>query len=599
MYPGRKSIREKEKTRAVLLRESILLLRKQYIAYWAAQEKQSLTNAFLDDEHELTEALEHRKNEGLLLESDRLEFMSAISLVHRIAQEQLAVQQRTLSLLKHITGQSIEPFKAIFPQMKSPCTDTKEMADIIRSEHPRLVILKEKIARQEELVRLADKSNLDGHVELVGRVSTETPDSTSGYGVFLNVQFDFPWKAKKLFSAQRKIARSKLDQAKQQAIITESSLLADADDSLQTYNTAQKNMDFARGRLSAAQERIREDLLRLAYLPGDVIEKVEQSRIDAFKTSLDLVEAQAQKLTRQAELLSYTESETPENQTLEAGKMTERYYPESAWKEAVKAIDKPHSFHGLTFYVWDIRRLPFGTDTCDQWFDNIVQLGIKRLLLSFTPQQIAAMQNREQRQSTIQFIRHAREHDIRVELLLGDPSWILPEHKKSLTELIDSFSDIPFQGIHLDLEPDQLSTSEQDRNRLLKQLCDTLRAVKNTTQLPVSLSIHYRYLQDFSNNNFLTSEFYEIGLNEIILMVYISDPQRVLTIAGSILEHYPRLTFSIAQSIEPILSPAESYYKMSRKDFLLKLTALSKQLKYQNFGSLVVQDWQSFLEMTP
>jgi hypothetical protein len=198
-----------------------------------------------------------------------------------------------------------------------------------------------------------------------------------------------------------------------------------------------------------------------------------------------------------------------------------------------------------------------------------------------------------------QFIQKAREHGICVEWLLGDPSWILPEFRDSLIELVRSFSDIPFQGINLDLEPDQLATADLNRSLLLGWLCETVDAVKGATTLPVGLSIHYRYFQDSSTGKQLASAFDKNALDEIILMIYITDHKRVAEITGSILEHYPHLTFSIAQSTESILSSAESYYNHTREDFLLNLATLSGQLQYRNFGSLVVQDWQSFLEMAP
>ena len=88
-------------------------------------------------------------------------------------------------------------------------------------------------------------------------------------------------------------------------------------------------------------------------------------------------------------------------------------------------------------------------------------------------------------------------------------------------------------------------------------------------------------------------------MNELVLMIYIADPERVAAIAGSIFKQYPKLTFSIAQSVEPILSPAESYFELTREDFLLKLAVLSGQLHYHNFSSLIVQDWQSYSKLEP
>ena len=117
-------------------------------------------------------------------------------------------------------------------------------------------------------------------------------------------------------------------------------------------------------------------------------------------------------------------------------------------------------------------------------------MGVKRLLVSFTPRQIIALQNQdEQRRNLVRLIRQAMAYNIRIEWLLAEPSWILPEHRDSLTELIKAFADIPFQGIHLDLEPDQLSVLDQAPLWVLNRLCETVADVKKATLLPVGLSM--------------------------------------------------------------------------------------------------------------
>ncbi len=44
----------------------------------------------------------------------------------------------------------------------------------------------------------------------------------------------------------------------------------------------------------------------------------------------------------------------------------------------------------------------------------------------------------------------------------GDPSRILPAHRKELTDLVRELDHFSFSGIHLDLEPDQLPGSEKN-----------------------------------------------------------------------------------------------------------------------------------------
>ena len=59
-------------------------------------------------------------------------------------------------------------------------------------------------------------------------------------------------------------------------------------------------MRFARQRVKAALESLRESQLRSGYLPGDTIEKLQQSRFQYYQTSLDLIEAEGMLLQARA-----------------------------------------------------------------------------------------------------------------------------------------------------------------------------------------------------------------------------------------------------------------------------------------------------------
>ena len=49
-------------------------------------------------------------------------------------------------------------------------------------------------------------------------------------------------------------------------------------------------------------------------------------------------------------------------------------------------------------------------------------------------------------------IREAHGRGQRVLLLLGDPAWINPADRPKLMALIRRFQNVPFDGLHLDLE---------------------------------------------------------------------------------------------------------------------------------------------------
>lgn len=82
-------------------------------------------------------------------------------------------------------------------------------------------------------------------------------------------------------------------------------------------------------------------------------------------------------------------------------------------------------------------------------------------------------------------------------------------------------------------------------------------------------------------------------------MIYASNPGRVAQIAGPILARFPELTFSVAQSVEPILLPEESYFTQSKGRFLEQMRSLRTALGFDNFRSVLIQSWEDYCEMKP
>ncbi|NNL75587.1 MAG: TolC family protein, partial [Desulfobacterales bacterium] len=190
-------------------------------------------------------------------------------------------------------------------------------------------------------------------------------------------------------------------------------------------------------------------------------------------------------------------------------------------------------------------------------------------------------------------------HGVRIDLLLGEPLWILPEFRTEMLALIKKLSDLPFKGLHLDLEPNQLSSHKYDEAYLLRQLVKTLRAARKMSRVPVGLSIHYRFFESDRSGLCLGCALETVGLEEVTLMIYVSNPIRVAEIAGAILKSYPRLKFSVAQSVEPILAKQESHYTKTKKEFRQMMRQLYANLNHNNFSAIFIQSWQDFERMTP
>ena len=158
---------------------------------------------------------------------------------------------------------------------------------------------------------------------------------------------------------------------------------------------------------------------------------------------------------------------------------------------------------------------------------------------------------------------------------------------------------MPFKGIHLDLEPNQLAGEKYNEIYLLRQLIRTLQAANRVSRVPIGLSIHYRYLEPDKTDLCFGCSLENLDLEEVTLMIYVSNPIRVAQLAGPIIKQYSNVKFSIAQSVEPILTQKESYFTKTKKEFKAKMSGLYSELNHDNFSTIFIQSWEDFERMLP
>ena len=82
-------------------------------------------------------------------------------------------------------------------------------------------------------------------------------------------------------------------------------------------------------------------------------------------------------------------------------------------------------------------------------------------------------------------------------------------------------------------------------------------------------------------------------------MIYVSDPERAADIAGPILKDLPGVEFSVAQSLEPVLSAAESHAGQSCPQLEERLARLRGLLPEANFRGIVLQSWKEYEGQCP
>jgi len=254
----------------------------------------------------------------------------------------------------------------------------------------------------------------------------------------------------------------------------------------------------------------------------------------------------------------------------------------------------------FTVYVWNSQPLLDQSPTDSTFWKNCRVYGINRLLVSFNGRQLKALARRENKINLSRFISRADKQHIRVELLLGEPLWILPTYRPNLIEIINQLKDIQFSGLHLDLELNQLDQNRHGKAYLEAEWLRTLQAVKRVSPWPVGVSLHPRYIDPKKNRLCLGYALSGLEVNEVTLMIYVANPIRVAQIALPILRQYPGLSISIAQSVEPILSVEESYASQGRKQFQSRMEALRISLApAANFTTIAIQSWKDLLRMAP
>lgn len=610
-------VRSTEHENDLALRQSLLALRLHYINYWSAQEKIKMAEAFLGYQPEMAHVLRERTVTGHLRDSDRRELLSAFASARRDLVRAGAVRRRALGALQFIAGGGPDPFQAGYPVMATPCTDPGALEIVIRRQHPRMRMAADAMEAQKTMLAFADKTQAGGNISFFTNLSSEFTSSEPEYGVGVNLSFDIPLHVRQATSAKRLAAQASFERAQQEAEAIRQELVGQARETLGQFLSAEESITFAVQRLAAMREAVRENLLRYAYLTGDVVENLHKSRYEYYKAASDCIDAFALRLQQQAHLLSLvpdTADACRAETSFEGGGTDNTVGPmpwspgeketPSAWGESLasrqaKDVATVQSDLFFTVYVWDSARLLHQFETLPGLFDRLRGKYIDRLLVSYTAAQIDALETSDYVKRWRQLIMTAQRRGFQVELLLGEPLWILPDYRTALLEVIRKLSVLPFHGIHLDLEPNQLMHMEKDEAYLLDQLLASVKAVRETSPLALGLSIHHRYLDPSRPDEGLGKALQTIGVDEVTAMIYNANPDRVARMAAPILHSFPALHLSIAQSVEPILSSKESHAARPVGEFRDAMRRLRSELVYPNFQAIVIQSWADYEKMQP
>ena len=607
-----------------LLVSKLAEVRKAYTTLWLEQQKEELAKRFLSTESETTAILENRQVQGLILPVDRLGFLAVYPDVKRDLAASRLRRTQALEMICLATGRKWE----VSTNLKSPSLPILDGQIIDINTYPEVIFQSSLVAQYEKLKKEKTWLSREANLSLGVTAIRDFPGAT-GTGAYFSLSITEPAKASGANDPAKLAAAADLNKVKREAELTRLKMVGQAEETLATADYAAADVNVRVSQLLVMSESIREKILRRELLPGDVFEQLQHAKSQYYKTAITMLESEERYLHAAIDVVSYV---YPNGFSSEPQK---RFFPinandgginrllSPAWlgADSMQDVSVPLDFSdipNLSFpvvpiyskenivddrpilsdkaeaavYVWDAE--PFlNSKLRAAAINKIADAGFSRILISFTPTQLSCLSASKGRSELETFLAEAQGKGLRVDLLLGDPQWAEPEHKEELTTLIKRLEGFKFGGVHLDIEPDSLPDASARREELLCGLADTVKAVKKSTVLPVSIYIPPRYLEG-DLGMLARQKLLGLGLEEVVVMIYSDNPYTTIERMTAIITENPNVKFSLAQSVEKNIPSTESYAAKSRRQISDAMHLLVDKLAGYGLRGIYIQDWEEY-----
>lgn len=564
-------------------------VRRAYVALAAAQAREAAAHAWLAQREALQAGLDRRRDAGLLLGADHLAYQTQADTVERDRARQAMVRRQAWRELTAQAGLQAEtPPAAPWPQWSASCFDPGRLAEAAANALPVALARLEGQAAQQEARRLR-WDGIEAGVSLTQGVSRDL-GGPAGHSTTIGVDLSVPLQWRRWQDARQAQAHSRAAQAQTLVALREQEqrlAVAQALDERQLRG--QERSTYAR-RLEAALQGARVASLRARSLQeGDGYERAVQARYALYQALVDYLDARERAALADVQALALvgecdaTAAPAEDLQTQALAALSQ-----GPWADAVAAAPAAGP---MGWYVWQAQALLDDPSRLER-----LPAGTGRLLLSFDAAQLDRLtHDTSARQRLLDLLARVQARGWRAEWLLGEPTWVLPQHRGELLERLAAWRALPFDAVHLDLERSQLPPRQQ--RHWARDLLDTVSAVRRTVDWPVALTTHPRELTEAR----LGRRLREAGVHEVVAMVYVTHPQRALQRARQVLDAAPEgLTVSLAWSIEPTLDAAHSHFHRGRTAALAQWQAWHEALSgHPRYGGWLVQSLDTYLEAAP
>lgn len=582
---------EKQKAAEIDLKrwQSYKSLIYAYSEYYIRLIQLDLANKFLNNEQQIKDMLLERQRAGLILESDRLELNTDFAVVKRNESVYLKQEQDALNVLKLITANDLYDFQPVYPKLNTDFITPQFILDSMY-KNPQIKIYAEKLEGYKKVLGEASSMFSSGNFSISGGIQSGFQGS-AGWNVMAALTLSMPFSDKKWQDVSHSKNLLNVQKAQLELDYQEKAYKDAANSYYLWLQSRYENLRTAKDRFDAALASYKIAKLRSSIDPGDYFYNVIKSKYYLYQTANDYLEAALDLFKAKADILGlvgfsdnvYKNSDFDKSNEDLISKISDIF-------DSSKIIEKTSDGKYLNWYAWN------GFELYKNLGENFwlkLPRSTKRIFLSLNKTEIQRVSSNQNGANNLNnFIQEANKRDIKVDLLLGDPDWVLDKYRSKLIGIIAKLSKFNFSGIQLDIEKNQLP--EGERNFWDEGIVKTISEVHASTLLPIGLSMNYKEAE----NHKLLEDLRAAGLNEVILMIYTTNTNKIIEIGDKIMKENPKLYFSIALSFEPVnvLPDGETFATIGANNSLAIWKNLYENLWMQNnnFNGITIQSLKDF-----
>ncbi|SFL99682.1 TolC family protein [Marinobacter zhejiangensis] len=573
-----------EHERTLLGHEHRRQIRTSYYDWWYWTALATTCQDLSRQSRAITNTIDERYRAGDLRESQRQLLQNRWTGLERHCTRAGRTQHQVRQRLARLAGLNTRDVDRAEPPALPELADPVDWGSLLES-HPAMSRARAEVSLTRDTADSSWYDDLEAGFEVTNHFNRRDDNSDTGYSLVAGIRLEMPLTS---FSGSTRgdARKHRYYSAQEQLQATRYQLLDNVEHEVMTYQELRDEIDYRQDRRSQHLREYRETLARQPITGDRTFFGIESARLDLIESYFELYDRWRALAAQSATMVAIQEDTgAPWDSVFTAKAITiptplTATAPPTAWQQRV--------------YLWNSREL-LAPASRARVLDQLVALGFNHVYLGLDAAQVNAAETSSRLR---QLLSEAHRSNLRVSLLLGDPDWISEQGRPRLVDLVRRFDSLPFDGLHLDLEVEQLGWPVPQQR--LEAWLATLQAVSESTDLPLSIASHYRWFEPQTDGTTcIPCRLPALGIKQVSLMIYTTNLTRRAQLVQSITTAWPDMQFSLAQSAEPTLSPVESWQGRSARE----LSALSRQwqgeLQQQGLWALEWQDWSSITTTDP